>query len=164
MIQEAIAKLVEKKNLTQQEAGQVMNEIMEGKATDAQIAAFLVALRMKGETIEEITACAKIMREIANKISPKAKFLVDTCGTGGDGSNTFNISTASAFVAAGAGISVAKHGNKSVSSKSGSADVLQALGVNINLEPKHVERCIEETGIGFMFAPIFHPAMKYVMN
>ena len=164
MIQESIAKLAEKQNLTQHEAEQAMNEIMEGKATDAQIAAFLVALRMKGETIEEITACAKIMREKASKINPQAKFLVDTCGTGGDGSNTFNISTASAFVAAGAAVSVAKHGNKSVSSKSGSADVLQALGVNIQLQPKDVEKCIEETGIGFMFAPLFHPAMKYVMN
>lgn len=164
MIQESIKKLAEKRNLAQDETEQAMNEIMEGKATDAQIAAFLVALRMKGETIDEITACAKIMREKASKISPKANFLVDTCGTGGDGANTFNISTASAFVAAGAGASVAKHGNKSVSSKSGSADVLQALGVNIQLQPKDVEKCIEEIGMGFMFAPLFHPAMKYVMN
>ena len=164
MIQEAIAKLVEKKNLTQQEAEQVMNEVMEGKATDAQIAAFLISLRMKGETIEEITACAKIMREKANSINPKADYLVDTCGTGGDKSGTFNVSTASAFAAAGAGVAVAKHGNKSVSSKCGSADVLAALGVNIQLEPKIVEKCIEKTGIGFMFAPLFHPAMKYVMN
>ena len=164
MLQEAIAKLVEKQNLAQQETEQVMNEIMEGRATDAQIAAFLVGLRMKGETIEEITACAKIMREKANKIAPKAKFLVDTCGTGGDNTNTFNISTASAFVAAGSGVSVAKHGNKSVSSSSGSADVLAALGVNIQMQPKDVERCIEKIGIGFMFAPLFHPAMKYVMN
>lgn len=164
MIQEAIAKLVEKNNLSQQEAEQVMSEIMEGKATDAQIAAFLISLRMKGETIEEITACAKIMREKANRINPKANYLVDTCGTGGDKSGTFNISTASAFVAAGAGVAVAKHGNKSVSSKCGSADVLAALGVNVQLEPKMVEKCIEKTGIGFMFAPLFHPAMKYVMN
>lgn len=163
MIQEAISKLVEKENLTQNEAEQVMNEIMEGKATDAQIAGFLVALRLKGETIDEITACAKVMREKANRINPKAEFLVDTCGTGGDKSNTFNISTAAAFVAAGAGVAVAKHGNKSVSSKCGSADVLSALGVNIQLQPKDVEKCIEETGIGFMFAPLFHPAMKYVM-
>src|SRR3989338_94318 len=164
MIQEAIAKLVERKNLAQQEAEQVMSEIMEGKATDAQITAFLISLRMKGETIEEITACAKIMREKANSINPKADYLVDTCGTGGDKSGTFNISTAAAFVAAGAGVAVAKHGNKSVSSKCGSADVLAALGINIQLEPKMVEKCIEETGIGFMFAPLFHPAMKYVMN
>ena len=164
MIQEIISKLVERQNLTQRETEEIMNEIMEGRATDAQIAAFLVALRMKGETIDEITACAKIMREKSSRINPKAEFLVDTCGTGGDGSNTFNISTASAFVAAGAGISVAKHGNKSVSSKSGSADVLSALGVNINLQPKDVEKCIEEIGIGFMFAPLFHPAMKYVMT
>lgn len=164
MIQEAIAKLVERKNLTQHEAEQVMNEIMEGKATDAQIAAFLISLRMKTETIEEITACAKIMREKSSSIKPKADYLVDTCGTGGDKSGTFNISTTAAFVAAGTGVSVAKHGNKSVSSRCGSADVLAALGINIQLEPKLVEKCIEETGIGFMFAPLFHPAMKYVMN
>lgn len=164
MIQESISKLVEKKDLGSQEAEEAMAQIMEGRATDAQIAAFLVALRMKGETIDEITACAKIMREKCNKINPKSEFLVDTCGTGGDKSNTFNISTAAAFVVAGCGIAVAKHGNKSVSSKCGSADVLSALGVNIQLQPKDVEKCIEETGIGFMFAPLFHPAMKYVMN
>src|SRR3989338_3206328 len=141
-----------------------MNEIMEGKATDEQIAAFLIRLRMKGETADEITACAKIMREKSSSINPKADYLVDTCGTGGDKTGTFNISTAAAFVAAGAGVSVAKHGNKSVSSKCGSADVLATLGVNIQLEPKMVEKCIEETGIGFMFAPLFHPAMKYVMT
>jgi|TARA_B100001971_G_scaffold215163_1_gene258601 anthranilate phosphoribosyltransferase len=163
MIQEAIAKLVEKQDLTQKEAEVVMNEIMEGKATDAQIAGFLIALRLKGETIDEITACAKVMRQKASTIKPKAEFLVDTCGTGGDASNTFNVSTAAAFVAAGADISVAKHGNKSVSSKCGSADVLAALGVNIELQAKQVEKCIEEVGIGFMFAPLFHPAMKHVM-
>ncbi len=163
MIREAIAKLVEKQDLTQKEAEVVMNEIMEGKATDAQIAGFLIALRLKGETIDEITACAKVMRQKASTIKPKAEFLVDTCGTGGDASNTFNVSTAAAFVAAGADISVAKHGNKSVSSKCGSADVLAALGVNIELQAKQVEKCIEEVGIGFMFAPLFHPAMKHVM-
>lgn len=164
MIQEAISKLVEKQNLTQQEAKQVMNEVMEGKATDAQISAFLISLRMKGETIEEIIGCAKKMKEKANRINPKVKYLVDTCGTGGDKSNTFNISTAAAFVVAGSGVAVAKHGNKSVSSKCGSADVLSALGVNIQLQPEEVKKCIEEIGIGFMFAPLFHPAMKYVMN
>ena len=164
MIKEAISKLIEKQNLAQDGAELVMNEIMEGRATDAQIAAFLVALRIKGETIDEITACAKIMRQKAYAINPKAKFLVDTCGTGGDNSYTFNISTASAFVAAGVGASVAKHGNKSVSSKCGSADVLKELGVNIELQPKQVEKCIEEIGIGFMFAPVFHPAMKYALN
>ena len=163
MIQEAIAKLVEKQDLTQEESEQVMNEIMEGKATDAQIAGFLVALRFKRETIDEITACTRVMRQKASTIKPKAEFLVDTCGTGGDGSNTFNVSTAAAFAAAGADISVAKHGNKSVSSKCGSTDVLAALGVNIELQPKQVEKCIEEVGIGFMFAPLFHPAMKHVI-
>ena len=164
MIQEAISKLVQKHDLAEAETEQVMEEIMEGKSTDAQIAGFLVALRLKGETIDEITACAKIMRQKAHIINPKVKFLVDTCGTGGDNSNTFNISTAAAFVVSGAGVAVAKHGNKSVSSKCGSADVLKELGVNIELQPKQVEKCIEEIGLGFMFAPIFHPAMKYALN
>lgn len=164
MIQEAISKLVQRKDLAQNESEQVMNEIMEGKATDAQIAGFLIGLRLKGETIDEITACAKIMRLKANTISPKAKHIVDTCGTGGDNANTFNISTAAAFVASGAGAVVAKHGNKSVSSKCGSADVLKELGVSIELNPKQVEKCIEDTGIGFMFAPVFHPAMKFALN
>ncbi len=164
MIQKSISKLVKKENLIQIEAEQVMNEIMEGKVTDAQLAAFLIALRLKGETIDEITAIAKIMREKANTINPKVNFLVDTCGTGGDNSNTFNISTTAAFVVSGVGVSVAKHGNKSISSKCGSADVLKELGVNIELQPNQVEKCIEEIGIGFMFAPIFHPAMKYALN
>ena len=164
MIQEAISKLIEKQNLSQEEAEAVMNEIMSGKATDAQIAGFLVALRLKGETIDEITACAKIMREKASKIKPKAKPLIDIVGTGGDKSGTFNISTCAAFVVAGAGIAVAKHGNKSVSSKCGSADVLTALGINIGLEPKKVEQCINEIGFGYMFAPSFHPAMKYAIG
>ena len=164
MIQEAISKIVQKQDLTQNETEQAMNEIMEGKATDAQIGAFLIALRLKGETIDEITAFAKIMRHKAYTINPKVKFLVDTCGTGGDSSSTFNISTAAAFVVSGAGAAVAKHGNKSVSSKCGSADVLKELGVNIELQPKQVEKCIEEIGLGFMFAPIFHPAMKFAAN
>ena len=164
MIQEAISKLVEKRNLTQNEAEQVMNEIMEGKATDAQIAGFLVALRLKGETIDEITACAKVMREKASTIKPKPKPLIDVVGTGGDKSGTFNISTCAALVVAGAGIAVAKHGNKSVSSKCGSADVLTALGVKIDLEPKKVEQCINEIGFGYMFAPKFHGAMKYAIG
>mgnify|MGYP001614888370 FL=1 len=164
MIQEAISILVQKQDLTQKETEQVMNEIMEGKATDLQIAGFLVALKSKGETINEITACAKIMRQKAHSINPKVSHLVDTCGTGGDNSNTFNISTAAAFVVGGAGIHVAKHGNKSISSKCGSADVLKELGVFIELHPKQVERCIEDVGIGFMFAPIFHPAMRYAAN
>ena len=164
MIQKAISKLVQKQNLSLEEMEKVMNDIMEGSATSAQIAAFLVSLRLKGETIEEITACAKIMRSKAHTINPKVNFLVDTCGTGGDNSNTFNISTAAAFVTAGAGAFVAKHGNKSVSSKCGSADVLAALGVNVELTPMQVEKCIEEVGMGFMFAPIFHPAMKHTLS
>ncbi|MAG91576.1 anthranilate phosphoribosyltransferase [Candidatus Woesearchaeota archaeon] len=162
MITDIISKLVGKGNITQEEVESVFNEIMEGKATDVQIAGFLVALRLKGETIDDITTCAGLMREKAVKINPKVKNLVDTCGTGGDHSGTFNISTAAAFVASGAGVAVAKHGNRSVSSKCGSADVLRELGVKVELGPDKVEKCIEEVGIGFMFAPIFHPAMKNV--
>ena len=165
MIQEAISKLIEKNNLTLKEAEAVMDEIMSGKATDAQIAGFLVALRLKGETIDEITACAKVMRQKASRIKPKKhKELIDVVGTGGDKSGTFNISTAAAFVVAGAGVPVAKHGNKGVSSKSGSADVLTALGIKIDLEPAQVEKCIDEVGIGYMFAPKFHGAMKYAIG
>ncbi len=161
MIREAISKIVRRENLTPGEASQSLLEIMEGKATDAQIAAFLMGMRMKGETAEEIAACARIMREKARTIHPKSKFLVDTCGTGGDSSDTFNISTAAAFVASGAGASVAKHGNRSVSSQCGSADVLSELGVFIELPPEKVEQCINEVGMGFLFAPLFHPAMKH---
>jgi len=164
MIQEAIVKLSEKKDLTEIEAENAMESIMEGKATTPQIKEFLLGLKSKGETIEEITACARIMRSKSIKIEPDAMHLVDTCGTGGDNSGTFNISTAAAFVASGAGASVAKHGNRSISSKCGSADVLKALGVNIELEPKKAEECIEKVGIGFLFAPKFHPAMKYAMD
>jgi len=164
MIQEAISKLADRKNLFESEAAKAMEDIMEGKATNAQVAAFLVGLRLKGENIEEVVACARIMREKSVRIEPEVKFLVDTCGTGGDGSGTFNISTAAAFVAAGAGADVAKHCNRAISSKCGSADVLIALGVNIGLEPEKVEECIEKTGIGFMFAPKFHPAMKFAME
>lgn len=165
MIQEAIGKLIQKKDLDSIEAEAVMDEVMSGTSTPAQIAGFLVALRMKGETIGEITACAKVMRKKASLIAPKRKpELIDIVGTGGDGSNSFNISTTAAFVAAGAGIPVAKHGNRSVSSKSGAADVLAALGVNIALEPKKVEQCIDEVGIGFLFAPNFHPAMKFAIG
>jgi anthranilate phosphoribosyltransferase len=163
MIKDAIKKLVEGKNLTREESALTMDTIMRGDATTSQIAAFITALRMKGETIDEITGCAEKMREHAVNIFPKAKNLVDTCGTGGDVSGTFNISTVSAFVVAGAGIPVAKHGNRSVSSKCGSADLLEALGVKIDLEPKKVEECIDEVGIGFLFAPKFHQAMKYAM-
>ena len=164
MIQEAISKLVNKQSLTQNQAEQVMNQIMDGKATDAQIAAFITALRLKSETIDEITAFAKIMREKSQTIRPKASYLVDTCGTGGDESGTFNISTTAAFVTSGAGLTVAKHGNKSVSSKSGSADVLRSLGVNIEVEVSHVERCLDEIGIGFLFAPLLHGAMKHAIG
>ena len=164
MIKEAISKLLERKDLTKDEMEAVMKEIMSGNATQAQIGAFLVALRAKGETIEEITACAKIMHEFATKISPKADKLIDTCGTGGDLIKTFNISTATAFVVAGCGLAVAKHGNRSVTSKCGSADVLEALGLKLDSSPKEIEDCINKYGIGFLFAPKFHPAMKYVIG
>jgi len=161
MIKEAIAKVVERRNLTEDEMASVMREIMEGEATPAQIASIITALRMKGETVDEITGAARVMREKALKVKTKASVVVDTCGTGGDESFTFNISTAAAFVAAGAGLTVAKHGNRSVSSKSGSADVLKSLGVNIEAEVQKVEECLDSIGIGFLFAPLMHGAMKY---
>lgn len=165
MIKEGIQKVIEKKDLTNDEAKSIMQEIMTGNATEAQIGAFLTALRLKGETIPEISGFATVMREVCSQIHPKVSGrLVDTCGTGGDKIKTFNISTISAFIVAGAGIPVAKHGNRSVTSKSGSADVLEKLGVNLNLEPKDVEKSIEDVGIGFMFAPKFHPAMKYAIG
>ncbi|AEF96370.1 anthranilate phosphoribosyltransferase [Methanotorris igneus] len=163
MITDAIKKVVEFKDLNESEAIDVMNEIMSGKATPAQIASILTALRMKGETPVEIASFAKVMREFATKINPKVDKLVDTCGTGGDNLNTFNISTTVAFVVAGCGVAVAKHGNRSVSSKCGSADVLEALGVNLDLPPKKVEECIEKVGIGFLFAPLYHSAMKHAL-
>ncbi len=142
-----------------------MKEIMSGGATSTQIAAFLTALRMKGEKVAEITALTEVMKEFCNRIRPRVDGrLVDTCGTGGDKIKTFNISTTAAFVVAGAGVPVAKHGNRSVTSKCGSADVLEKLGLNLNLEPKEVESAIETVGIGFMFAPAFHPAMKYAIG
>lgn len=161
MLQSAISKLVEGKNLSEQQVMEVMNMIMNGEATPAQIAGFITALRIKGETIEEITGCAKVMRQKAESIFPKLDYYIDTCGTGGDGAHTFNISTAVAFVVAAGGVPIAKHGNRSVSSKSGSADVLEALGVNIDLSPVQVKECIEQIHIGFMFAPVFHKSMKY---
>jgi anthranilate phosphoribosyltransferase len=161
MIQEGIAKLVELQHLSSQEASQIMSEIMSGEATNAQVASFLTALRMKGETVEEIVAFAETMRRFSRRIYPKVHGrIVDTCGTGGDKVKTFNVSTAAALIAAGAGVTVAKHGNRSVTSRCGSTDVLEHFGVNLNLEPQKVERLIEDIGIGFMFAPIFHPAMK----
>ena len=165
MIRENIAKLVDGIDLSSEESEVAMKEIMTGNATNAQIAAFLTALRLKGETVEELTAFAKVMRENCCLIHPRVNDrLVDTCGTGGDKVKTFNISTAAAFVVAGAGVAIAKHGNRSVTSRSGSADVLEHLGVNLNMEPKTVENTIEQMGIGFMFAPAFHPAMKYAVS
>ncbi len=156
-----LAKLPDRIDLTEQEAEEAMREIMHGHATDAQIAAYLMGLRMKGETIEEITGSVRAMRDLAIRVPISSTQVVDTCGTGGDGSNTFNISTATAFVVAGAGITVAKHGNRSVSSRSGSADVLSALGVNLDLPPEKVGACINEVGVGFLFAPLYHGAMKH---
>jgi anthranilate phosphoribosyltransferase len=163
MIVAAIGKLVEQQDLTEEEATQVMRQIMEGGATPAQIAAFLIALRTKGETIEEITGCARVMREKATTIQAPYPNVVDTCGTGGDGSHTFNISTTAAFVVAGAGVPVAKHGNRAMSSRCGSADLLQALGVTIELSAEQAERCLAEVGITFLFAPLFHSAMKHAI-
>lgn len=161
MIKEAIAKVVERKDLTEDEMVSVMREIMDGEATPAQIASIITALRMKGETVDEITGAARVMREKATKVKTNSPVVVDTCGTGGDESFTFNISTAAAFVTAGAGLTVAKHGNRSVSSKSGSADVLKALGVYIEAEVVRVEECLDSIGIGFLFAPMMHGAMKH---
>ncbi|UCE57798.1 MAG: anthranilate phosphoribosyltransferase, partial [Candidatus Bathyarchaeota archaeon] len=165
MIRDGILRLVGETDLSYEEAQEIMKEIMSGKATSAQIAAFLAALRMKGESVNEITAFTKVMKDYCHQIHPRVEErLVDTCGTGGDRIKTFNISTTAAFVAAGAGVAIAKHGNRSVTSKSGSADVLERLGLNLNLEPKAVEKVIERVGIGFMFAPAFHPAMKYAIG
>ena len=163
MIKEAIKHLVEGRDLTEDEMTACMREIMEGKASDAQIASFLTSLRLKGETVQEITGAVRIMREKAEKIKAPEN-AVDTCGTGGDLAHTFNISTVSAIVVAACGVPVAKHGNRSVSSKSGSADVLEKLGIKIDLRPELVEKCLELTGFGFMFAPLFHPAMKYAIG
>ena len=151
MIKDALTKLVDGINLTEKEAYDVMLEIMNGATSEPQIAAYLMGLRMKGETVEEITGSVKAMREMAVRIHVGDPQVVDTCGTGGDRSNTFNISTATAFVVAGGGITVAKHGNRSVSSRSGSADVLAAMGVKIDLPPERVEACVNEIGIGFLF-------------
>lgn len=163
MIKEAISLITQDINLSEAEMAECMKEIMEGKATDAQIGALLTALRIKGETVEEITAAARIMRQKATMINAP-EGVIDTCGTGGDMSHTFNISTAVAIVVASVGVPIAKHGNRSVSSRSGSADVLEALGVKIDLSPEKVERCLFETGFGFLFAPLFHPAMKYAIG
>jgi anthranilate phosphoribosyltransferase len=165
MIKESIQKLVIGTNLSYEESKESMKTIMSGEATNAQIGSFLTALRMKGETSKEITAFTEVMKEFCHNINPKIKGrLVDTCGTGGDKIKTFNISTIAAFIIAGADIAVAKHGNRSVTSKCGSADVLERLGMNLKIEPNSVEKAIEEVGIGFMFAPAFHPAMKYAIG
>jgi anthranilate phosphoribosyltransferase len=161
MIKDAIAKLADRLSLSEKEAEEVMLEVMDGAATPAQIAAFLMGLRIKGETVEEIAGAVRAMRSRAVRLQPGDPLVVDTCGTGGDRSNTFNISTTAAFVVAGGGLTVAKHGNRSVSSRSGSADVLRALGVNLDIPADQVGECLNEVGIGFLFAPIFHGAMKH---
>ena len=162
MIKKAIAKVVERIDLEEDEMSEVVEMMMEGEATPGQISAFLVALRMKGESVAEITGAAKVMLDKATKIESSREVIVDLCGTGGDRQGTFNVSTAAAFVVAGAGVPVAKHGNRSVSSYVGSADVLEALGVNINHSIEVARKCLDEAGIVFLFAPLYHPAMKNV--
>jgi len=163
-MQSAIRTVTEGGSLSAEDMTEVMRTVMTGEATPSQIGGFLIALRMKGETVDEIAAAAKVMRELATPVELDAEHLVDTCGTGGDAAGTFNISTASAFVVAAAGGKVAKHGNRSVSSRSGSADVLEAAGVRIDLAPEQVARCVEEAGVGFMFAPRHHGAMKHAIG
>lgn len=159
MIRDAIAAIVAGRTLNEVDASHVMGEIMQGEATPAQVAAFITGLKIRGETPEEIAGLAAAMRGRAVRIDAGAE--LDTCGTGGDGSQSFNISTAAALVAAGAGVRVAKHGNRAMSSRCGSADVLESLGLNLSLSPLHVEACIRDVGIGFLYAPVFHPAMRY---
>jgi len=161
---QAIQAVIDKKDLSKEDMMSVMKTIMSGEATAAQIGGFLVGLRMKGETIDEITAAASVMRELASKVEVAADHLIDTCGTGGDGSHMFNVSTASAVLAAAAGAKVAKHGNRSISSKCGSADVLELAGVNLNITPQQVATCIEDVGVGFMFAPMHHSSMKHAIG
>jgi anthranilate phosphoribosyltransferase len=164
-IKEAIDKVISGIDLSRKEAAEVMTEIMEGDCTPSQISAFITGLRLKGETVEEITGCARIMRKKALKIkAPPGRVVVDTCGTGGDRSQSFNISTAAALIAAGAGVTIAKHGNRSVSSRCGSADVLAGLGVNIQSPPAVMEKCLREAGIAFLFAPLLHSAMKHAVG
>ncbi len=163
-MQAAIRAVTERQDLGREEMREAMRTIMTGGATPAQIGGFLIGLRMKGETVDEIAAAAEVMRELATPVKVSGPHLVDTCGTGGDGASTFNISTASAFVTAAAGARVAKHGNRSVSSTCGSADVLEAAGVNLDLTPEQVARCVEEVGVGFLFAPKHHGAMKHAIG
>lgn len=160
----ALARVVDHIDLSTEEMQDVMRQIMTGQCTDAQIGGFLVALRMKSESLDEITGAALAMRELASGVSIQGEHLVDTCGTGGDGANIFNVSSAAAFVVAAAGGQVAKHGNRAVSGKSGSADLLEAAGINLNLTPEQVARCVEHVGVGFMFAPAHHGAMKYAVG
>ena len=176
-MKQIIAKLSRSENLSEQEAAAAMTEIMEGRATEAQMAAFLMGLRLKGETVSEITGCARVMRDKVLRIDINKEIIdldrddinfdretiIDTCGTGGDGTNTFNVSTATALVVAGGGCLVAKHGNRSVSSRCGSADVVRSLGVNIDITPEKVKSCVEQVGIGFFYAPLYHSAMKYAL-
>ncbi|MDX1695303.1 MAG: anthranilate phosphoribosyltransferase [Ketobacteraceae bacterium] len=163
-IQAALRKVIESESLSETEMADVMRQIMTGGATPAQIGGFLIGLRMKGETVDEITGAARVMRELATPVTVDKDYLVDTCGTGGDGANTFNISTTAAFVVAAAGGHVAKHGNRSVSSSSGSADVLEAAGVKLDMTPEQVARCVNTLGVGFMFAPAHHGAMKHAIG
>jgi anthranilate phosphoribosyltransferase len=163
-MQSAIKAVTERRDLTAEEMTATMRLIMTGEATPAQVGGFLIGLRMKGETVDEIAAAANVMRELASKVNIDKKHLVDTCGTGGDASGSFNISTASAIVVAAAGGKVAKHGNRSVSSKSGSADVLETAGVNLELTPQQVADCVNDVGVGFMFAPLHHSAMKHAIG
>ena len=164
MIKDSIAKAIRGEDLSEADAKDAMDAIMSGDATGAQIGGFLVAMRMKGETVDEIAGCARTMREKATRVKAPNRHLVDTCGTGGDSSGTFNISTVSAFVVAGAGATVAKHGNRAASSKCGSADVLKELGVNIEAPVDVVERCLDQVGIGFLYAPLLHGAMKFAIG
>ena len=163
-IQEGIRAVTEGHDLSSEEMIAVMRQIMTGEATDAQIGGFLIGLRMKGETVDEVVGAATVMRELSSRVHPDVEHLVDTCGTGGDAAGTFNISTAAALVTAAAGASVAKHGNRSVSSASGSADVLESAGVKLDLDPEQVGRCIERVGFGFLFAPAHHKAMRYAVG
>ena len=163
-IKEAIQAVVDGRDLSSGEMIDVMRQIMTGEATDAQIGGFLIALRQKGESVDEVVGAATVMRELSHRVQARVDHLVDTCGTGGDESGTFNVSTAAALVTAATGANVAKHGNRSVSSASGSADVLEQAGVNLDLTPEQVGKCIEKVGIGFLFAPVHHKAMRYAIG
>lgn len=164
MLKKSLERLIRHEDLTEAEMIEVMDQIMEGVATPAQIGGILTALRVKGETVEEITGAARVMRQKSLKVNYTAPIVIDTCGTGGDGANTFNISTTVAFIVSAAGIPVAKHGNRAMSSKCGSADLLEALGIRVDLAPEQIEKCLRHTGIGFMFAPVFHQSMKYAIG